>query len=326
MTLPRHAFFKGAIVPYSEAKIGVLTHALNYGTAVFGGIRGYWNAEQEELFVFRPQDHFRRFLDSARLLNMSFDTTPGDLVEAVRSLLLAEDYKEDCYIRPLAYYADEGIGVRLHDLTPAISIVSMPYGRYLDNEEGVHAGISSWRRVDDNTIPPRGKIAGAYVNSAFAKTDAQRAGYDEAIVLNSHGRVCEGSAENVFLVRHGVVATPPLTESILEGITRKTVIELLRDALGLTVVERPIDRTEIYLAEEAFFTGTGVQIAAITNVDHRPLGTGKIGPVASRLRSLYFDVVRGRNHRYRSWCMPIYHPDEAAIPELAAGPARRERA
>jgi branched-chain amino acid aminotransferase len=318
MSLPRYAFFDGRVVPYSDAKIGLLTHALNYGTAVFGGIRGYWNPEEEELFVFRPEDHFRRFLDSARLLNMQFSLEPGDLTEAVHTLLQAEGLKQDCYVRPLAYYADEGIGVRLHDLTPAISIVSLPYGRYLDNEEGVHATVSSWRRVDDNTIPPRGKIAGSYVNSAFAKTDAMRSGYDEAIVLNNHGRVCEGSAENFFLVRHGVVATPPFTESILEGITRRTVIELMRDALGLTVVERPIDRTELYLADEAFFTGTGVQIAAITKVDHRPVGTGKIGPVCSRLRSLYFDVVRGRNRRYRSWCMPVYHRAEAAIPELRA--------
>jgi branched-chain amino acid aminotransferase len=306
MTLPRYAFFKGKLVPYADARIGVLTHALNYGTAVFGGIRGYWNPEEAELFVFRPEDHFNRFLDSAKLLNMSFATSPAELVDAVRELLLAEGYEQDCYVRPLAFYADEGIGVRLHDLTPAISIVAVPYGRYLENEEGVHATISSWRRVDDNTIPPRGKIAGSYVNSALAKTDAMRSGYDEAIVLNAQGHVCEGSAENIFVVRHGTVVTPPLTESILEGITRKTVIELLRDALGLTVVERPIDRTELYLSEEAFFTGTGVQIAAITRVDQRPIGTGTMGPVAARLRSLYFDVVRGRNKRYRGWCKPVY--------------------
>jgi len=315
MTLPRYAYFKGTIVPYADAKIGLLTHALNYGTAVFGGIRGYWNPEQEELFVFRPEDHFRRFLDSAKLLNMSFETTAPELVNAVRSLLQAEGWKQDCYVRPLAFYADEGIGVRLHNLTPAISIVSLPYGKYLDDEEGVHATVSSWRRVNDNTIPPRGKIAGSYVNSALAKTDAMRSGYDEAVVLNSQGHVCEGSAENIFVVRGGCVVTPPFTESILEGITRRTCIELMREALGLTVVERPIDRTELYLAEEAFFTGTGVQIAAITRVDHRAIGTGKIGPVCSRLRSLYFDVVRGRNARYRDWCMPIYKPApvEAAL-------------
>jgi branched-chain amino acid aminotransferase len=251
---------------------------------------------------------------------MKFDTSPPVLVNAVRELLQAEGWKQDCYIRPLAFYADEGIGVRLHDLTPAISIVSLPYGKYLEDEEGVHATISSWRRVNDNTIPPRGKIAGSYVNSALAKTDALRGGYDEAIVLNQQGHICEGSAENIFVVRNGCVVTPPFTESILEGITRKTCIELMRDALGLDVVERPIDRTELYLAEEAFFTGTGVQIAAITRVDHRAIGTGKIGPVCSRLRSLYFDVVRGRNARYRPWVMPIYKPD-AVVAELgiAAG-------
>ncbi|MBL8114950.1 MAG: branched-chain amino acid transaminase [Acidobacteria bacterium] len=306
MATPQHAFFKGQIVPYSEAKVGVLTHALNYGTACFGGVRGYWNADEQELFVFRPHEHFKRFVQSAKLLDMQLPFEADDLVAKLGELLRLENYKEDCYIRPLAYYADEGIGVRLHGLTPEVSIVAMPFGRYIDKEEGVHVTISSWRRVDDNTIPPRGKIAGSYVNSAYAKTDAQRAGFDEAIVLNSAGHIAEGSAENFFLVRNGVVVTPPVTEGILEGITRRTVMQLLRDELGATVVERPIDRTELFLADEAFFTGTGVQIAAITKVDHRLVGTGRMGPLVSRLRSLYFDVVRGKVARYRTWCAPVY--------------------
>lgn len=306
MATPQHAFFKGQIVPYAEAKVSVLTHALNYGTACFGGVRGYWNADEEELFVFRPHEHFKRFVQSAKLLDMQLAFGADELVAKLGELLRLENYKEDCYIRPLAYYADEGIGVRLHGLTPEVSIVAMPFGRYIDKEEGVHVTISSWRRVDDNTIPPRGKIAGSYVNSAYAKTDAQRAGFDEAIVLNSAGHIAEGSAENFFLVRNGVVVTPPVTEGILEGITRRTVMQLLRDELGATVVERPIDRTELFLADEAFFTGTGVQIAAITKVDHRLVGTGRMGPLVTRLRSLYFDVVRGKVARYRTWCAPVY--------------------
>ncbi|MFY9550412.1 MAG: branched-chain amino acid transaminase [Thermoanaerobaculia bacterium] len=322
MALPRHAFFRGSIVPYAEARVGVLTHALNYGTGVFAGIRAYWNAAEAELFVFRPQDHFRRFLESARLLDMTLPYAPEDLTDALTGLLRAELYREDCYARPLAFYADESIGVRLHNLTPEVSIVAMPYGRYLENEEAVHATVSSWRRVDDNMIPPRGKITGSYVNSAFAKTDAQRAGFDEAIVLNQDGHVAEGSAENFFLVKNGAVVTPPVTDNVLEGITRRTLLELLRDRLGVLAVERSIDRSEITLADEAFFCGTGVQIAAVTRVDHRPVGSGRMGPVVTALRALYFDVVRGLAPEYRHWCHPVY-AGAGALSERARARANR---
>ncbi|HEY3204726.1 MAG TPA: branched-chain amino acid transaminase [Thermoanaerobaculia bacterium] len=306
MTLPRHAFFRGRIVPYAEARIGVLTHALNYGTGVFGGLRAYWSPQEEELFLFRPHDHFRRFLESARLLDMALPYSVDALTQALVALIRVELYREDCYARPLAFFADEAIGVRLHNLTPELAIVAIPFGRYLENDEGVHATISSWRRVDDNMIPARGKITGSYVNSAFAKTDAQRAGFDEAIVLNSDGHVSEGSAENFFLVKNGAAVTPPVTDNVLEGVTRRTVMELLRETLGVPVAERSIDRTEITLADEAFFCGTGVQVAAVTRVDHRPIGAGRMGPVVSALRALYFDVVRGRRREYRRWCHPVY--------------------
>jgi branched-chain amino acid aminotransferase len=316
MALPRHAFFRGRIVPYSEARVGVLTHGLNYGTGCFAGIRGYWNAEESELFVFRPRDHFRRFLESARLLDMTLPFTPDGLTAALVELMRTELFREDCYARPLAFYGDEAIGVRLHNLTPEVSIVAMPYGRYLQNEEGVHATISSWRRVDDNMIPARGKITGSYVNSAFAKTDAQRAGFDEAIVLNQDGHIAEGSAENFFLVKNGTAITPPVTDNVLEGITRRTILELLGDELGVPVLERSIDRTELTLADEAFFCGTGVQIAAITRVDHRPIGAGRMGPIVSALRNTFFEVVRGKNPKYRHWCHPVY-ADAGALAALA---------
>jgi branched-chain amino acid aminotransferase len=306
MTLPGHAFFRGRIVPYSEARVGVLTHGLNYGTGVFAGLRAYWNADEAELFLFRPKEHFQRFLESARLLDMTLPYSAEALTDALVDLLRTELYREDCYVRPLAFYADESIGVRLHNLTPEVSMVAMPYGRYVENDESLHATISSWRRVDDTMIPPRGKIAGAYVNSAFAKTDAQRAGFDEAIVLNQDGHVSEASAANVFLLRKGTAITPPVTDNVLEGITRRSVMELLTRELGVPVVERSIDRTEITLADELFFCGTGVQIAAVTRVDHRPIGAGRMGPVVSALRALFFDVARGRRADYRSWCHPIY--------------------
>ncbi len=306
MTLPQHAFFHGRVVPYSEARVGVLTHALNYGTGVFAGLRGYWNAEEAELFLFRPYEHFERFLESAKLLDMTLPYSPADLTEGLVSLLRAELLREDCYARPLAFYADESIGVRLHNLTPEVSMVALPYGRYVDNEESLHATISSWRRVDDTMIPPRGKIAGAYVNSAFAKTDAQRAGFDEAIVLNQDGHVSEASAANVFVVRRGTAITPPITDNVLEGITRRTILELLSGALGVPTVERSLDRTELALADEIFLCGTGVQVAAVTRLDHRPIGSGRMGPVVSSLRDLFFDVVRGKRPEFRHWCHPVY--------------------
>jgi branched-chain amino acid aminotransferase len=323
MALPRYAFFKGRVVPYSEARVGVLTHGLNYGTGVFSGIRGYWNPDENELFVFRPDDHYRRFLESAKMLGMTLPLDAGQLTAALKELLRKEDFREDCYVRSLAFYADEIVGVRLHDLTPEISIVSMPYGRYIDKEEGAHATISSWRRVDDNAIPARGKIVGSYVNSALAKTEAMRSGFDEAIVLNGDGHISEGSAANFLLVRNGVVLTPPITDNILEGITRRTVIDLLRDELDVTVVERSIDRSEIYVADEALFVGTGVQIVAVTRVDHRPVGNGRIGPITSALRKLYFDVVRGRRPDYRHWCAPVYGSALKETPAVAREDAAR---
>ena len=306
MTLPNFVFYKGRVVPYSEVKFGVLTHAMNYGTAVFGGLRAYWNDDEKQLFVFRPYDHFRRFLQSAKLLCMDLDLTGDDLVKGLVELIRTEGHQEDLYIRPLAFYSDEIIGVRVHDLTAEASIVVLPFGAYNKNEDNMHVTVSSWRRIDDNTIPARGKIAGAYVNSAFIKTDALRAGFDEAIVLNADGHVSEGSAANFFMLRNGVFATPPITDNVLEGITRRTVIQLLRDELAAEVQERQIDRTELYLADEMFFCGTGAQISAITRVDHRPVGSGKIGEVTAHLRQMYFDVVRGRISKYREWCHPVY--------------------
>lgn len=306
MALPKFAFFKGRIVPYSEAKVGILTHTFNYGTGIFAGMRGYWNDDAKQLYVFRPRDHMQRFLDSAKLLCMKLPYTIDDLTAGVMELLRTENYRTDCYIRPLAFFTDEVIGVRLHDLTADVAIASIPFGSYLANEEGLHVGTSSWVRVEDNMIPARGKIAGAYVNSSFSKTEAHNAGYDEALVLNQNGHVAEASAANFFMIRRGIACTPPITDNILEGIIRRTVMQLLRDELGIEVQERSIDRSEVYLAEEAFFCGTGVQLAAIADVDHRPIGVGKMGPITQALRRLYFDVVRGRVAKYMEWCAPVY--------------------
>jgi branched-chain amino acid aminotransferase len=306
MDLPKLAYFRGEIVPYADAKVGVLTHALNYGTAAFAGVRAYWNSEEQQLFIFRPLDHFKRFLNSAKLLCMELDHTPESLTRVTVDLLRLDDYHCDVYIRPLAYKADEIIGVKLHGLHDEISIAAVPFDRYVTIDSGAHVTFSSWRRVDDNAIPARGKIAGAYANSAFIKTDAVRAGFDEALVLTQEGHISEGSAMNVCMVRDGVLVTPPVTENILEGITRRTVLELARNELGIPVVERPIDRTEVYLCEEFLMTGTAAQVTAVTRVDYRPIGTGQMGPVTARLRQLFDDAVRGRLPKYRQWNTPVY--------------------
>ncbi len=305
-TLPKFAYFKGQIVPYSEAKVGVLTHALHYGTAVFGGLRGYWNEEEEQLFIFRPRDHYRRFLLSAKILRMEVAYTIEDLISITKELLRAEGHRTDVYIRPLLYLSDEVIGVRLHGLHPELTMISVPFGTYVTNDTNAHVTFSSWRRIDDNMIPPRGKIAGAYVNTALIKSDAELAGFDEALVLTQDGHVSEGSAENIFIVRDGVLITPPVTDNILEGITRRTIIELAREELGLPVVERPIDRTEIFICDELFLTGTAAQVTAVTRVDHRPIGEGKMGPITAQLRELFQQVVRGKHPKYRHWLEPVY--------------------
>jgi len=304
--LPKYAYFRGRVVPYSEAKVGVMTHAFNYGTGCFGGMRGYWNSDEEQLFLFRPHDHFHRFLNSARLLCMDLGLTSEEMLDISLEVLRAEGYREDCYVRPLAYKADEIIGVRLNDLEDEFTLFAMPFTRYVENDEGAHVTFSSWRRTDDNSIPARGKLTGSYVNSAFIKTDALRQGFDEALVLTREGHVSEGSAENVFIVRDQVLITPPVTENILEGITRRTAITLATEELGLQVVERPIDRTEVYLCDELFLTGTAAAITAVARVDYRPVGNGVMGPVTAKLRRLYDDVVRGRIPRYRRWNEPVY--------------------
>ncbi len=305
MDLPKHAYFRGKIVPYSEARVGVATHALNYGTAVFGGLRGYWNEERGKLYLFRPYDHYRRLLHSARMMCMDIGRSEEDLIQITIDLLRVEGYQTDVYVRPLIYKAEEGIGVRLHGIKDDLTIFAVPFGSYVKNDTNAHVTISSWRRVDDNVIPARGKVSGAYANSALIKTDAVRAGFDEALVLDQNGHISEGSAMNVFMVRDGVLITPPVTDNILEGITRRSVIELARRELGLEVVERSIDRTEVFICDELFMTGTAAQIVAVTRVDHRPVGDGVMGPITTRLRELFGEVVRARNPKYADWNVEV---------------------
>ena len=302
--LGKWAFFEDEFVPLEEAKVGIATHALNYGTGCFGGIRAYWNQGAQQLYVFRIKKHFARFLESCKLLNIVLPYSADELSEIVVELLRRENYRQDAYVRPLAYKSTEDITPRLYDLDDAFTCFTRPLGNYISLE--VRAGISSWRRVDDNSIPARGKITGAYINSALAHSEAHWNGYDEAIVLNQDGHVSEGSAENIFIVRHDYLVTPAVKDNILEGVTRATIIELARTELGMTVHERTIDRSELYLADEAFFSGTGAQVSAIVDIDHHTIGNGGTGPWTKKLQDLYFSIVRGENEKYRHWLTPVY--------------------
>lgn len=305
MDLSKHAFFEGKIGLLSDAKINIATHAFLYGTAVFGGIRAYWNDEKKNLYVFRPYDHFRRLLHSARMMSMQTSYDEESLIQLTLDLLRTDNWQRDVYMRPSFYKADLGIGVRLHNLKDEFCMFVIAYEPYVKNDTNAHVTISSWRRIDDNVIPARGKVSGAYANSALIKTDANRAGFDEALVLDNNGHVSEGSAMNIFMVRDGVLITPPVTDNILEGITRRSVIELANKELGLTVLERSIDRTEVYICEELFMTGTAAQITAVTKIDHHPVGAGAMGPVTTKLRSMYEDVLRGKNKKYEHWNVAV---------------------
>jgi branched-chain amino acid aminotransferase len=301
-----HAYFQKHFVPLAEAKIGVMTHAFNYGTAVFEGIRGNWNEKQGQIYIFRLSDHYRRLHRSCRILKIELPYSDEELADITVELVAMSGYQEDLYIRPIAYKSSEVLGLRLHNLEDDLLIYVWPFGPYLDIEKGVRCGTSSWRRVEDTGIPARAKVNGVYVNSALAKTEAFENGFDEAIMLNEDGHVSEGSGENIFVVEGGRLITPPVTSNILEGITRNTIVTLAREELGVETIEREIDRTELYVADECFMTGTAAHVTPVVEIDHRFVGDGKQGPVTARLQKLYFDILRGKNPKYSHWCTPCY--------------------
>ena len=298
--MPPYAFFENQFMPLENAKLGALTHALHYGTACFEGIRGNWDSEQNRICLFRIQDHYKRMLNGCRLLKIKLPYSLDDLCQLTVELLNKSGFNEDVYIRPLAYKSSQAIGVRLHGLEDALLIVATTLGSYLGKDR-VRCCTSSWRRVDDTMIPARGKISGIYVNSALAKTEAEENGFDEAILLSSDGHVSEGSGENIFVVIDGTLITPPSYDNILIGITRNTVIELAKNELGIDTIERSIDRSELYLADECFFTGTAAHIAPIIEIDNRIIGTGDIGKITGDLQKLYKKVITGSNLKYDKW-------------------------
>ncbi len=298
------AYFEGEIVPFDQAKVSVGTHALNYGTACFEGIRGYWNPDHEEIYLLKLAEHYHRFLKSAALLKIRLNETVEQLCELTREVVRRDGYRTDLYVRPLAYKASPIIKVDLHSPEDAVAIFAMPMGPY-SRTDGLRVTISSWRRISDNSIPARAKITGAYINTALATEDANAAGYDDCLLLTEDGHIAEASAANFFLIQGRSLITPPVTDDILVGITRAAMMRLAID-FELDVVERSIDRTEVYQADEAFLCGTGVQVAPIIEVDGRPVGSGRPGTITLGLQDSYFRAVRGNDPRYRQWCTPVY--------------------
>ena len=297
-------YFEGDWVPMREAKVSIMTHAFMYGTATFEGIRAYWNADEGRLYGLKIREHVERIRQSCRILLMKDVPSVDELTRLIVETVRRNGFREDVYIRPSFYKSTAAIGVRLHDLENQLYIIALPFGNYIDTESGVRVMTSTWRRNADEALPARGKIVGGYVNMAFQKTEAELNGFDEAVVLTADGHVNEASAANIFVVRDGVALTPPVSDDLLEGVTRKALIELLANE-GIPVEVRSIDRSELYVADEAFLCGTGVQVSPIVEVDHRPVGSGEIGPIGRLVRDRYFDAVRGRLPQYAHWLTSI---------------------
>ena len=300
------AFFRGEMVPVSEAKVSIMTHALHYGTAVFEGVRGNWNKKQGKMFVFRLKEHYERLLRGCRIMMMDIPYTVDDLCTITVNLLQSCGYTEDVYIRPIAYKSEERVAnLILHELESDFALMVVPFGSYIETEGAIRCCTSSWRRMDDTNTPPRVKISGNYINSILAKTEARLAGFDEGILLNKDGTVSEGTGENLFVAIDGALHTPPIADNILTGITRDSVFQLASDRLGIDINERHITRSELYLADELFLTGTAAHIVPVGYVDNRPVGNGDVGDITAKLQSIYSSVVKGDDLDYSHWCTAV---------------------
>ena len=303
--MPSYCYFKGEIIPLENAKIGVMTHALHYGTGLFEGIRGNWNAAHGQVYIFRLQEHMERMKNGCKVLKLDIPHTAEELGRITVEVTRKSGFKEDIYIRPLAYKSSEALGVRLHDLKSDFLVFAIPWGRYLDTD-ACRLAVSSWRRPDDNVFPPSVKATGLYINNALTKTEAIENGFDEGIMLAPDGHVAEGSGENIFLIENGKLVTPATYSSILNGITRDTVITLARNELGLEVEERLVDRYELYTADECFLTGTAAHLTPVCEIDRRKVGNGGVGPITAKLKDLYFEAIKGNLPKYDKWCTPVF--------------------
>jgi len=300
--MPSYAYFQNKIVPLEEANLNVMTNFMHYGTGVFEGIRGNWNDEHKQIYLFRLKEHYERMLVGCKLLKIDLPHTLEDLCRITVEVVDRCGFEEDVYVRPLAYKSTEAMGVRLHGLEADFLVFSFPWGRYLDTDRA-RCCVSSWRFPGE---VPRATLSGLYITNAFAKTDAIANGFDEAIMLSPDGYVAEGSGENLFLMQKGKLVTPPSTDGILVGITRDTVMTLAREELGIETVERHIDRIELYTSDECFLTGTAAHITPVAEIDHRKVADGEIGEVTAKLQVLYQDVILNKNPKYSEWCAPVY--------------------
>ena len=296
-----YAYFNEQFMPLSEARIGVMTHCLHYGTGVFEGIRGNWNSKEQQLYLFRLSEHYERLLNGCRVLNIDLSHTTNQLCQMTVELIERCGFREDIYVRPLAYKGSEALGVRLHNLDDAFMIFAFPWGPYLDTD-GVRCIVSSWRRPSET---PQAKITGLYVNNALAKTEAIKNDFHEAIMLTSGGYVSEGSGENIFLVQNGRLVTPGIEDLMVVGITRDAVIKLARNELGMETIERHINHSELYTSSECFLTGTAANITPVVEIDGRKIGNGEAGEITKKLQKTYSSVIQGEDSRYREWCTPV---------------------
>jgi branched-chain amino acid aminotransferase len=303
--MPSYAFLRNEFVPLAEAKVGIMTHALHYGTAVFEGIRGNWNADKKQIYIFRLKEHYQRLQEGSALLQMELPYSIDELCKITVEMVHKGEFKEDIYIRPVSYKSTEAMGVRLHNLDNDLMVFAIPWGRYIDTD-ACRCCISSWRRPADNVIPPSAKITGLYINNAFTKSEAIGRGFDEGIMLSQDGYVSEGSGENIFIIKNGKIYTPTTKDSILKGITRDTVMKLSRNELGIETIEKKISLDELYAADECFLTGTAAHLTPVAEIETTKIGSGKPGEITNRLQKLYFDVIKGKNDKYLDWCTPVY--------------------
>ncbi len=301
----KYVYFEGKIVDFNDAKISVMTHAFNYGTGVFEGIRGYWNPQKKQMYVLRLKEHYDRLAASCKAVKIGLKLSTDELCAITLDLIKKHGYEEDVYIRPLAYKSQKKIGLGLTGVADDVCIFMSPFGEYLDITKGIRVCVSTWRRIDDGAIPARAKITGSYINSSLAKAEAIENGFDEAIMLSHDGHVSEGTGENLFMVKKGRLITPPVTDNILEGITRDCMMRIAKDSLGIDTIERSVDRTELYSADEIFLCGTGAQVSPVIEVDRRPVGSGKVGPITAKIQKCYFEAVKGQDDKYKDWVTPV---------------------
>ncbi len=303
LNVSKFVWFDGKFMTLEKAKVPITTHAIHYGTSIFEGIRAYWNSKN--LHIFRLDDHIKRFRRSGQFYSITLDYSDEQLINAMINLCKKNNTKKSCYIRPFYFVGDYGINLHVNETAPTHTAAFMFIFGDLFNKNGISAGISSWRKFSDASTPTLAKMGGNYLNSILATQECKRNGYDEAILLDLHANISEAPGENIFMVKNDVLITPPLESSALKGITRDSVMKLAED-LGYQVKEKEISRSQIYLADEVFLTGTAAEITPIVNIDGKKIGSGMTGKATKNMMNAYQDVVMARNGKYFEWLTPVY--------------------